>query len=193
MAFCKYCGSEIAAEAAFCPECGKNAPTGGPAASPLTAQESTSREPLSRREFCSTSFSPDIKKRVRTNWIAFVASVVLRIATICLLLALQFPHMPGEIRMWYLSRLVFNAVGVYLLLLLLTCVFKHRGLAFAATALAVYFALPIKGGYTIWDLAFGIAHLVLAVVVLINTLKMEKEYRAYLEHAFPGRIKSRTR
>ena len=189
MAFCKYCGSEIAAESAFCPECGKKAPTGGPGSSSLTAQESSSHEPLSRKEFCDLSFSPDVKKRVRNNWIALAAAVVLRIATICVLCVLQFTHMPDEIRMWYISRLVLNPVSVYLLLLLLTCVFKHRGLAFAATVLAVYFALPIKGGYTIWDLALGIADLVLAVVVLINTLKLEKEYRAYLNRAFPDHIK----
>ena len=193
MAFCKYCGSEIAAEAAFCPECGKKAPTGGPGTSPLTAQESSSREPLSRKEFCDLSFSPDVKKRVRNNWIALAAAVVLRIATICVLCVLQFSHMPEEIRMWYISRLVFNPVSVYLLLLLLTCVFKHRGMAIAALVLSVYFALPIYGGYTILDALLGVANLVVAIVVMLNTNKLEKEYRAYLERTFPDRVKKRTK
>lgn len=73
MAFCKYCGSSISNEAEFCPECGKKAPGGNRSASPFTAQESFTREPLSRKEFCDTSFSPDVKKRVRANWIALAA------------------------------------------------------------------------------------------------------------------------
>ena len=191
MAFCKYCGSEIAAESFFCPECGKQSPTGGPGTSPLTSQAPSDREPLSRNEFCSLSSSPEIKKRVRTNWSVFAASVVLRIVNIFLLLTIQFPHMPGELRMWYFSRLIFSSMGVYLILLLLICVFKHRGLAITAAVLAVYFALPIKGGYTIFDLVFGIAHFVLAMTMLINTLKLEKEYRSYLEFTFPDYVKSR--
>lgn len=95
MAFCKYCGSSISNEAEFCPECGKKAPGGNRSASPFTAQESFTREPLSRKEFCDTSFSPDVKKRVRANWIALAAAVILRVAMIPVNAFLMMPGLCG--------------------------------------------------------------------------------------------------
>ena len=181
MAFCKYCGCSVPDKAEFCPECGKKiSVTIDP------ARSVTTDDVPSRRDFFSVMGSPDAKKRIRRNWIVLAAAVLLRIATICVLVALQFPRISEEIRMWYISRLVINPVSLYLLLLLLACVFKRRGMAIAAVVLSVYFALPINGWYTIWDAALGVAELALAVVVMHNTNKLEKEYQSYLGQAFPG-------
>lgn len=187
MAFCKYCGSEIAAESAFCPECGKKAPTGGHGTSPLTAQESSSHEPLSRKEFCDLSFSHDVKKRVRNNWIALAAGVFLRVAAIPVN---AFLMMPGSVRGQYMgyafSGLIFSATGLCVLLMILACVLKHKGFTIAAVVLGAYKAA------TIYTIPLGVGNgalLVSAVTILINTLKLEKEYRAYLGRAFPDHIK----
>ena len=184
MAFCKYCGSSVPDKAEFCPECGKKAPGGSRGASPLTTQEASSRDPLSRKEFCDLSSSPDVKKRVRANWIALAAAVILRVAMIPVN---AFLMMPGAMRGQYIgyafSGLIFSAAGLCILMLLLACAMKYWGFAMAALLLAAYKALVI---YTI-PLAIGNgAMLIAAVIILVNTRKLEKEYRAYLNQAFPG-------
>lgn len=187
MAFCKYCGSSVPNEAEFCPECGKKAPTGCPGSSPLTAQDPTSRETLSRREFCDMSFSPAVKKRIRTNWIALAAAVILRVVTIPVNAVLMMPApMRNQYMGYAFSGLIFSATGLCVLLMLLACAMKNRGCAAAAVVLGAYNAARV---YTI-PLAIGnTALLIAAIIILINTLKLEKEYRAYLDSAFPGTAK----
>lgn len=187
MAFCKFCGSAIPDKAEFCPECGKKAPGGNHGVSPLTRQESSAQEPLSRKEFCDMSFSPSAKKWIRTNWIAFAMAVILRMVMIPVNAVLM---MPGAVRGQYMgyafSGLIFSAAGLCILMLLSACVTKHWGFAAVALFLAAYKALVI---YTI-PLAIGNgAMLISAVIILANARKLEKEYQAYLNRAVPGSAK----
>lgn len=188
MAFCKYCGNSIPDEAAFCPECGKKAPGGSRGASPLSQQESSAQEPLSRKEFCDMSFSPDIKKRVRTSWIAFVVVVMLR--TLLCLAVIPLYGVPFDMFLTWIPRRIFNSLSLAHLLLLLSCVFHRRGLVVAGMLIGLYAYWPFVD---VFDLIGCFADLVACIFILVNTNKIEKEYRAYLEHAFPGCIKSRTK
>lgn len=187
MAFCKYCGSSIPNEAEFCPECGKKAPGGSRGASPLTRQESSAQEPLTRKEFCASSFSPTVKKWVRANWIALAAAVILRMVMIPVNAVLMMPGaMRGQYMGYAFSGLIFSATGLCILLLISACVTKHWGFAAVALLLAAYKTIMI---YTIPLIVGNGAILIAAVIILINTRKVDKEYRTYLKKTFPGSAK----
>ena len=184
MAFCKYCGSSIPDKAEFCPECGKKAPGGSRGASPLSQQESSAQEPLSRKEFCDMSFSPDIKKRVRANWIAFAVVIVLR--TLLCLVVIPLYGVPFDMFLTWIPHRIFNSLSLAHLLLLLSCALHRRSLVAAAILIGVYAYWPF---WNIFDVVGCIADLAAGILVLVNTNKLEKEYRAYLNQAFPGSVK----
>ena len=98
-----------------------------------------------------------------------------------------FLMMPGSIRSQYMgyafSGLIFSATGLCILMLLLACATKHWGFAATAVVLGVYKLLSIH----LISLIIGHGVLVAStVIILVNTRKLEKEYRAYLNQAFPG-------
>lgn len=184
MAFCKFCGSSVPDGAGFCPECGKKDPTEIHGALPLTAQDPRPREPLSRRWFFSFTDSADAKKRIRANRIALTAAVVLVILWAGVALAYAVLTLPPDFRAMYieffLNRYFFGSAGLCILLMILTCVMKSRGCAIAALVFAVFSIVQFTSSTLV--VGSGIL-LIAAVILLINTLKLEKEYRAYLERA----------
>lgn len=184
MAFCKFCGSSIPDGAGFCPECGKKDPTEIHGSLSLTAQDPRPREPLSRRAFFSFTDSVDAKKRIRANWIALTAAVILAILWTGFVLAYAVLTLPPDFRAMYigffLNRYFFSSAGLCILLMILTCAMKIRGCAVAALVFGVFSIVQFAGSALV--VGNGIL-LIAAVILLINTLKLEKEYRAYLERA----------
>lgn len=184
MAFCKFCGSSIPDGAGFCPECGKKDPTEIHGALPLTVQDPRPREPLSRRAFFSFTDSADAKKRIRANRIALTAAVILAILWTGFVLAYAVLTLPPDFRAMYigffLNRYFFSSAGLCILLMILTCAMKIRGCAVAALVFGVFGIVQFAGSALV--VGNGIL-LIAAVILLINTLKLEKEYRAYLERA----------
>ena len=184
MAFCKFCGSSVPEGAGFCPECGKKAPTEIHGALPLTAQEPRPREPLSRRVYFSFTDSADAKKRIRANLLAFLAAVILVTVWTGVVFVRAVLALPPDFRALYigffLNRYFFSSTGLCILLMILTCATKRRGCAVAALVLGVFSIVQFASSTLV--VGSGIL-LIAAVVLLINTLKLEKEYRAYLERA----------
>ena len=182
MAFCKFCGSSIPDGAGFCPECGKKDPTEIHGALPLTAQEPSPREPLSRRVYFSFTDSADAKKRIRANRIALTAAVILVILWTVFVFVRAVLALPPDFRALYigffLNRYFFSSTGLCILLMILTCASKRCGCAVAALVFGVFGIVQFAGLALM--VGSGIL-LIAAVVLLINTLKLEKEYRAYLE------------
>ena len=184
MAFCKFCGSSIPDGAGFCPECGKKDPTEIHGALSLTAQDPSPREPLSRRAYFSFTDSADAKKRIRANRIALTAAVILVILWTVFVFVRAVLALPPDFRAMYigffLNRYFFGSAGLCILLMILTCVMKSRGCAIAALVFAVFSIVQFTSSTLV--VGSGIL-LIAAVILLINTLKLEKEYRAYLERA----------
>ena len=81
---------------------------------------------------------------------------------------------------FFLNRYFFGSAGLCILLMILTCVMKSRGCAIAALVFAVFSIVQFTSSTLV--VGSGIL-LIAAVILLINTLKLEKEYRAYLERA----------
>lgn len=184
MAFCKFCGSSVPDAAEFCPACGKKDPTEIHGALPLTAQEPRPREPLSRRVFFSLTDSADAKKRIRANRVAFLAAVILAILWTGFAFVRAVLALPPDFRAlhvgFFLNRYFFSSTGLCILLMILTCATKRRGCAVAALVFGVFGIVQFSSS----TLVVGSGILLIAtVVLLINTLKLEKEYRAYLERA----------
>lgn len=184
MAFCKFCGSSVPDAAEFCPACGKKDPTEIHGALPLTAQEPSPREPLSRRVYFWFTDSADAKKRIRVNRIALTAAVILAILWTGFVLAYVALGLPSDLRaryiVFHLTRYFFSSSGLCILLMILTCASKRCGCAVAALVFGVFGIVQFAGLALM--VGSGIL-LIAAVVLLINTLKLEKEYRAYLERA----------
>jgi len=176
MAFCKYCGSSVPDKAEFCPECGKKM-----SVPIVSAQSVTTDDVPSRRDFFSVMGSPAAKKRIRANWTAFVVVVVLR--TLICLAAIPLYGAPFSMALSWIPRRIFNSLSLAHLLLLLSCALHRRSLVAAAILIGVYAYWPI---WNIFDVVGCIADLVAGILVLVNTNKLEKEYRAYLGQAFPG-------
>lgn len=176
MAFCKYCGNEIAAGAAFCPECGKKV-----SVTIDSARSVTTDDVPSRREFFSVMGSPSAKKRIRANWTAFVVVVVLR--TLICLAVIPLYGVPFGVALSWIPRRIFNSLSLAHLLLLLSCALHRRSLVVAAILIGLFAYCPF---WNILDIIGCIADLVAGILVLVNTNKLEKEYRAYLDQAFPG-------
>lgn len=180
MAFCKFCGSSIPDTAGFCPECGKKAPTAIHSASSLTTQD----EPYSCREFFSSLGSADAQKRIRVNRIALTAAVILAMLWMGFVLVPTVLALPPDFRIpyiqFFLNRYFFSFAGLCILLMILTCAMKRRGCAIAALVSGVFGIFQFTGSTLI--VGNGIL-LTAAGVLLVNTLKLEKEYRVYLEHA----------
>lgn len=184
MAFCKFCGSSIPDGAGFCPECGKKDPTEIHGSLSLTAQDPRPREPLSRRAFFSFTDSADAKKRIRANRIALTAAMILAILWVGVALAYAVLTLPPDFRATYigffLNRYFFSSAGLCILLMILTCAMKRRGCAVAALVFGVFGIVQFAGSAMV--VGNGIL-LIAAVILLINTLNLEKEYRAYFERA----------
>lgn len=184
MAFCKFCGSSIPDGAGFCPECGKKAPTEIHGSLPLTAQEPRPRESLSRQAFFSFTDSADAKKRIRANRMALLAAVILVILWTGFVLVRAVLALPPDFRalhiQFFLKRSFFSFAGLCILLMILTCATKRRGCAIAALVSGVLSIFQFASSTQV--VGNGIL-LIAAVILLINTLKLEKEYRAYLDRA----------
>ena len=184
MAFCKFCGCSVPDAADFCPECGKKDPTEIHGSLSLTAQDPRPREPLSRRAFFSFTDSADAKKRIRANRIALTAAVILVILWTVFVFVRAVLALPPDFRAMYigffLNRYFFSSAGLCILLMILTCATKRRGCAIAALVSGVLSIFQFASSTQV--VGNGIL-LIAAVILLINTLKLEKEYRAYLERA----------
>ena len=81
---------------------------------------------------------------------------------------------------FFLNRYFFSSADLCILLMVLTCAMKIRSCAVAALVFGVFSIVQFAGSAMV--VGSGIL-LIAAVVLLINTLKLEKEYRAYLERA----------
>ena len=180
MAFCKFCGRSIPDAAAFCPECGRKDPTVIDRTSLLTIQD----EPFSRQEFFSSMGSADAKKRIRVNRIALTAALILVVLWTGFALAYTVLTLPSDLRSLYiqfsLSRYFFSSAGLCILLMILTCIMKRYSLAIAALVSGVFSIFQLVNAALV--ISSGIL-LAAAVILFINTRKLEKEYRAYLNCA----------
>ena len=130
------------------------------------------------------SFSPDVKKRVRANWIAFVAVAALR-TLICLAIIPLYGVPFGTVLSW-IPRRIFSSLSLAHLLLLFSCALHRRSLVVAAILIGLYAYWPF---WDIFDVVGCIADLAAGILILVNTNKIEKEYRAYLNQAVPGSAK----
>ena len=170
MAFCKYCGSSIPNEAEFCPECGKKV-----SVTIDSARSVTTDDVPSRREFFSVMGSPSAKKRIRANWTAFIVVVALR--TLICLAVIPLYGIPFGMALSWIPRRIFNSLSLAHLLLLLNCALHRRSLVAAAILIGLYAYWPF---WDIFDVVGCIADLVAGILVLVNTNKLEKQYRAYV-------------
>ena len=74
-----------------------------------------------------------------------------------------------------MNRYFFSSAGLCILLMSLTCAMKIRGYAVAALVFGVFSIVQFASSALV--VGNGIL-LIAAVTLLINTLKLEKEYRA---------------
>ena len=125
-----------------------------------------------------------LQNQIRANRIALTAAVILVILWTVFVFVRAVLALPPDFRAMYigffLNRYFFGSAGLCILLMILTCVMKSRGCAIAALVFAVFSIVQFTSSTLV--VGSGIL-LIAAVILLINTLKLEKEYRAYLERA----------
>lgn len=173
MAFCKYCGSNIPDEVSFCPKCGKKLSNNS------QSDDTVLEKLLPRWKYFAKQGSSASSKLLKTNQIVLAVSVGLRIAALLVHYGIMFPSgaLQLQLLVYGFSGMIFSATGLSILLMALACLFKNRFCAIAAIVFSAYKTLNIGSIPLFVGNAFI---LVASIIILLNTIKLEKEYRTYI-------------
>ena len=174
MAFCKYCGREIAENSEFCGNCGKKV-----ASKPdVKSFTSSSDEPLKRSEYFKYDASSKAKQTCHTNWILWGGASILRVAVLIVYIPVMFGLSHGiGILFNSITGLIFGKMGLSIALMAYACYSKNR---IAAAISALLCLLSIISSMNIVFMAANAVMFIAYLIITLNTFKLEKEYRTDL-------------